>query len=133
MGDQLNALTTTFTEFYYWVTIVMMFLIHVGFCTYEVGVSRRRNHLKTLMKNAMAIPLDGRTRSDDRSTGRSTGPGGQPPPEPLPCADRHLLVTVDTSRSSQRGAPERRDRRGERAEGDGRLENRGPEAPQADP
>ena len=35
----------------------MMFLIHVGFCTYEVGVSRRRNHLKTLMKNAMAIPL----------------------------------------------------------------------------
>ncbi len=57
MGDQLNALTTIFTEFYYWVTIVMMFLIHVGFCTYEVGVSRRRNHLKTLMKNAMAIPL----------------------------------------------------------------------------
>ena len=57
MGDQLNALTTIFTEFYYWVTIVIMFLIHVGFCTYEVGVSRRRNHLKTLMKNAMAIPL----------------------------------------------------------------------------
>ena len=57
MGDHLNALTTVFTEFYYWVTIVMMFLIHVGFCMYEVGVSRRRNHLKTLMKNAMAIPL----------------------------------------------------------------------------
>ena len=57
MGDQLNALTTIFTEFYYFVTIVFMFLIHVGFCTYEVGVSRRRNHLKTLMKNAMAIPL----------------------------------------------------------------------------
>ena len=57
LGDQLNALTTIFTEFYYWVTIVFMFLIHVGFCTYEVGVSRRRNHLKTLMKNAMAIPL----------------------------------------------------------------------------
>jgi Amt family ammonium transporter len=57
MDGNLNALTTIFTEFYYWVTIVMMFLIHVGFCTYEVGVSRRRNHLKTLMKNAMAIPL----------------------------------------------------------------------------
>ena len=57
MEGNLNALTTIFTEFYYWVTIVMMFLIHVGFCTYEVGVSRRRNHLKTLMKNAMAIPL----------------------------------------------------------------------------
>jgi ammonia channel protein AmtB len=57
MEGNLNALTTIFTEFYYWVTIVFMFLIHVGFCTYEVGVSRRRNHLKTLMKNAMAIPI----------------------------------------------------------------------------
>jgi ammonia channel protein AmtB len=57
MGDQLNALTVVFTEFYYWVTIVMMFLIHVGFCLYEVGVSRRRNHIKTLLKNTMAIPI----------------------------------------------------------------------------
>ena len=57
MDGNLNALTTIFTEFYYFVTIVMMFLIHVGFCTYEVGVSRRRNHLKTLMKNAIAIPV----------------------------------------------------------------------------
>ncbi|HEY7670178.1 MAG TPA: ammonium transporter [Hyphomicrobium sp.] len=57
MSTQLDALTTIFTEFYYWVTIVFMFLIHVGFCTYEVGVSRRRNHIHTLMKNAMAIPL----------------------------------------------------------------------------
>ncbi len=57
MEGNLNALTTIFIEFYYWVTIVFMFLIHVGFCTYEVGVSRRRNHTKTLMKNVMAIPL----------------------------------------------------------------------------
>jgi ammonia channel protein AmtB len=34
-----------------------MFLIHVGFCVYEVGASRRRNHLHTLMKNTMLIPL----------------------------------------------------------------------------
>ena len=38
MEGNLNALTTIFTEFYYFVTIVLMFLIHVGFCTYEVGV-----------------------------------------------------------------------------------------------
>jgi ammonia channel protein AmtB len=57
MGDNLSALTTIFTEFYYWVTVVIMFLIHVGFCMYEVGVSRRRNHLHTLMKNTMLIPL----------------------------------------------------------------------------
>ena len=57
MGDNLSAITTIFTEFYYWVTVVFMFLIHVGFCMYEVGVSRRRNHLHTLMKNTMLIPL----------------------------------------------------------------------------
>lgn len=57
MDGNLNALTTLFTEFYYWVTIVIMFLIHVGFCMYEVGVSRRRNHLHTLMKNTMLAPL----------------------------------------------------------------------------
>ncbi|WP_244505460.1 ammonium transporter [Methyloceanibacter stevinii] len=57
MGNNLDALTTVFTEFYYWVTVVFMFLIHVGFCMYEVGVSRRRNHMHTLMKNTMLIPL----------------------------------------------------------------------------
>ncbi len=57
MGTPLDATIVVFTEFYYWVTVVMMFLIHVGFCMYEVGVSRRRNHMHTLMKNTMAIPL----------------------------------------------------------------------------
>jgi ammonia channel protein AmtB len=57
MGNNLDALTTIFTEFYYWVTVVFMFLIHVGFCLYEVAASRRRNHLHTLMKNTMVIPL----------------------------------------------------------------------------
>ena len=61
MEGNLNALTSIFTETYYWLTVVIMFLIHVGFCTYEVGVSRRRNHLKTLMKNAMAIPKSAKT------------------------------------------------------------------------
>ena len=42
MDGNLNALTTIFTEFYYWVTVVFMFLIHVGFCMYEVGASRRK-------------------------------------------------------------------------------------------
>ena len=57
MDGNLNALTTIFTEFYYWVTVVFMFLIHVGFCMYEVGASHRRNHLHTLIKNIMIIPL----------------------------------------------------------------------------
>lgn len=57
MDGNLNALTTVFTEFYYWVTVVFMFLIHVGFCMYEVGASRRKNHMHTLLKNIMIIPL----------------------------------------------------------------------------
>ncbi|MCZ8150904.1 MAG: ammonium transporter [Rhodobacteraceae bacterium] len=57
MGDNVSTLNVIFTEFYYWVTVVFMFLIHVGFCMYEVGASRRRNHMHTLMKNTMAIPL----------------------------------------------------------------------------
>ena len=57
MDNEITALTVIFTEFYYWVTVVLMFLIHVGFCVYEVGVSRQKNHLHTLMKNTILIPL----------------------------------------------------------------------------
>jgi ammonia channel protein AmtB len=57
MDTDIGALTVIFTEFYYWVTVALMFLIHVGFCMYEVGASRRKNHLHTLMKNTMLIPL----------------------------------------------------------------------------
>ena len=57
MDNEIAALTIIFTEFYYWVCIVLMFLIHVGFCLYEVSVSRHKNMMHTLMKNAMLIPL----------------------------------------------------------------------------
>jgi len=57
MDTEFGALNILFTEFYYWVTVVIMFLIHVGFCVYEVGASRRKNHLHTLMKNTMVIPV----------------------------------------------------------------------------
>ncbi len=57
MSNELTALGIMFTEFYYWVTVVFMFLIHVGFCVYEVGASRRKNHMHTLMKNTMLVPL----------------------------------------------------------------------------
>jgi len=57
MDNELSSLVVIFTEFYYWVTVVFMFLIHVGFTLYEVGVSRKKNHMHTLLKNAMLIPL----------------------------------------------------------------------------
>ncbi len=57
MDTDVGAITTIFTEFYYWITVALMFLIHIGFCMYEVGASRRKNHMHTLMKNSMLIPL----------------------------------------------------------------------------
>lgn len=57
MDNELSSLGVIFTEFYYWLTVVLMFFIHVGFCMYEVGASRHKNHMHTLMKNTMLIPL----------------------------------------------------------------------------
>ncbi len=57
MADQLESLTIIFTEFYYWTTVFLMFFIHIGFCMYEVGASRKKNMMHTLMKNTMLIPL----------------------------------------------------------------------------
>ena len=57
VDNELTALGIIFTEFYYWLTVVLMFFIHVGFCMYEVGASRHKNHMHTLMKNTMLIPL----------------------------------------------------------------------------
>lgn len=48
MDNQLDALTIVFTEFYYWVTVVMMFLIHVGLLAYEFGATRPKNLSQTL-------------------------------------------------------------------------------------
>ncbi|MBM3517888.1 MAG: ammonium transporter [Alphaproteobacteria bacterium] len=57
MSSDIGALTVIFTEFYYWLTVVIMFLIHIGFCMYEVAASRQKNMMHTLMKNTMLIPL----------------------------------------------------------------------------
>ena len=40
MDDQLGALTVIFTEFYYWVTVVLMLsLIHISEPTRREGIS----------------------------------------------------------------------------------------------
>ena len=57
MDSDIGALTIIFTEFYYWLTVVIMFFIHIGFCMYEVGASRTKNMMHTLMKNTMVVPL----------------------------------------------------------------------------
>ena len=42
MTMEVSALNEIFVEFYYWITVPLMFLIHVGFCLYEVSVSRAK-------------------------------------------------------------------------------------------
>ncbi len=46
-----------FSEAYYFFTVAIMWLLHVGFMTYEAGVSRRKNIMSTAMKNIMTIAV----------------------------------------------------------------------------
>jgi ammonia channel protein AmtB len=41
-------------QFYFW-TVVLMWLIHVGFMAYEAGIARRKNVLATALKNILTI------------------------------------------------------------------------------
>ena len=43
-------------QFYFW-TVVVMWLIHVGFMTYEAGAVRRKNVMATAMKNMLTIAV----------------------------------------------------------------------------
>jgi len=42
MTMEISALNEIFVEFYYWITVPLMFLIHVGFCLYEVAYQEQR-------------------------------------------------------------------------------------------
>ncbi len=44
-------------EQFYFFTVVLMWLIHVGFMTYETGVARRKNALATALKNILTIAV----------------------------------------------------------------------------
>ena len=55
--QQLDLDSLIMTEtFYYW-TVVVMWLIHVGFMAYEAGVARRKNVMSTAMKNILTIAV----------------------------------------------------------------------------
>ena len=43
-------------QFYFW-TVVVMWLIHVGFMAYEAGAARRKNVMSTAMKNILTIAV----------------------------------------------------------------------------
>ena len=55
-----RALTRTplvLGEQFYFFTVVLMWLIHAGFMSYEAGVARRKNVMATAMKNILTIAV----------------------------------------------------------------------------
>ena len=44
-------------EQFYFFTVVLMWLIHAGFMSYEAGIARRKNVLATAMKNILTIAV----------------------------------------------------------------------------
>lgn len=53
--DAISTMASVNNEFFYWVSIALMMLIHAGFLAYEVGASRSKNVLATAMKNLLAF------------------------------------------------------------------------------
>jgi ammonium transporter, Amt family len=57
LNDKITLDSSILTEqFYYW-TVVVMWLIHVGFMSYEAGAGRRKNVMATAMKNILTIAV----------------------------------------------------------------------------
>src|ERR671931_352904 len=57
LNDKISLDSSILSEqFYYW-TVVVMWLIHVGFMSYEAGAGRRKNVMATAMKNILTIAV----------------------------------------------------------------------------
>src|SRR5918998_900440 len=55
--DQLALDSQVLAEQFYFFTVVIMWLIHVGFMAYEAGAARRKNIMSTAMKNILTIAV----------------------------------------------------------------------------
>ena len=55
--DRLTLDSQILAEQFYFYTVVVMWLIHVGFMAYEGGASRRKNIMSTAMKNILTIAV----------------------------------------------------------------------------
>src|SRR5919204_1420660 len=57
LSDKVSLDSSILSEqFYYW-TVVVMWLIHVGFMSYEAGAGRRKNVMSKAMKNILTIAV----------------------------------------------------------------------------
>jgi len=54
---KLSLDSAVLSEQFYFYTVVVMWLIHVGFMAYEAGAARRKNIMSTAMKNILTIAV----------------------------------------------------------------------------
>jgi ammonia channel protein AmtB len=57
LADKVSLDSTVLAEFYYFFTVAILWLAHVGFMAYEGGVSRRKNVMSTALKNILTIAV----------------------------------------------------------------------------
>jgi ammonium transporter, Amt family len=57
LSDKLSLDSSILSEQFYYFTVVIMWLIHVGFMSYEAGAARRKNVMATAMKNILTIAV----------------------------------------------------------------------------
>ncbi|AJE44839.1 ammonium transporter [Celeribacter indicus] len=57
LQSSIAATNGTFSETFYFLTIPLMVLIHVGFLAYEMGASRSKNALASGIKNILAFAM----------------------------------------------------------------------------
>jgi Amt family ammonium transporter len=57
LSDKVSLDSSILAEQFYFYTVVVMWLIHVGFMAYEGGASRRKNVMSTAMKNILTIAV----------------------------------------------------------------------------
>jgi Amt family ammonium transporter len=57
LARQVKLDSQVLTEQFYFYTVVVMWLIHVGFMAYEAGYARRKNLMSTAMKNILTIAV----------------------------------------------------------------------------
>ena len=57
LEDKVALDSEILTEQFYFYTVVIMWLIHAGFMSYEAGAARRKNVMSTAMKNILTIAV----------------------------------------------------------------------------
>ena len=57
LSEKVTLDSSVLSEQFYFYTVTIMWLIHVGFMSYETGVARRKNLMTTAMKNILTIAV----------------------------------------------------------------------------